>query len=73
MDRQVPHTLKRRPRAEGDRLIDLGAFPGEPIELIGGELAWAHEEGARLRDVALLAQRAAGSGGRRSFQAVAAS
>jgi hypothetical protein len=45
MDRQAPHTLKRWRRAEYDRLIDLGAFQGEPIELIGGELVVAEPQG----------------------------
>ena len=34
---QIP--LRRWTRAEYERLIDLGVFqPGEPIELIGGQL-----------------------------------
>lgn len=38
---------RRFSRAEYDRLIDLGVFqPGEPIELIGGELLVAEPQGA---------------------------
>jgi len=41
-------TKRRRfTRAEYDRLIDLGVFqPGDPIELIGGELLVAEPQGA---------------------------
>ena len=38
---------RRFSRAEYDRLIELGVFqPGEPIELIGGELIVAEPQGA---------------------------
>jgi len=38
---------RRFTRAEYERLIDLGVFqPGEPIELIGGELMVAEPQGA---------------------------
>ena len=38
---------RRFSRAEYDRLIELGVFqPGEPIELIGGELMVAEPQGA---------------------------
>jgi Uma2 family endonuclease len=38
---------RRWTRAEYDRLIDLGVFqPGDPIELIGGELLVAEPQGA---------------------------
>jgi len=43
------YTVKTRrfSRAEYDRLIELGVFqPGEPIELIGGELMVAEPQGA---------------------------
>src|SRR5260370_8161070 len=37
---------RRFSRAEYDRLIELGVFqPGEPIELIGGELMVAEPQG----------------------------
>jgi len=39
---------KRFTRAEYDRMIELGAFrPGDPIELIGGQLMVAEPQGAR--------------------------
>ena len=39
--------LRRFSRAEYERLIELGVFqPGEPIELIGGELMVAEPQGA---------------------------
>ena len=38
---------RRWSRIEYDRLIDLGVFqPGDPIELIGGELVVAEPQGA---------------------------
>jgi Uma2 family endonuclease len=43
---QVPLTLRRWQRAEYDRLVDLGVFRGEPLELIGGELVVAEPQGA---------------------------
>jgi Uma2 family endonuclease len=45
----VDHETRTRrfTRAEYERLIDLGVFqPGEPIELIGGELIVAEPQGA---------------------------
>ena len=35
---QVPLTLRRWKRIEYDRLVELGVFDGEPLELIGGDL-----------------------------------
>lgn len=43
---QIPLTLRRWQRAEYDRLVDLGIFHGEPIELIGGQLVVAEPKGA---------------------------
>jgi Uma2 family endonuclease len=43
---QVPLTLRRWQRAEYDRLVELGVFAGEPIELIGGQLMVAEPKGA---------------------------
>jgi Uma2 family endonuclease len=43
---QIPLTLRRWQRAEYDRLVDLGMFQGEPIELIGGQLVVAEPQGA---------------------------
>jgi Uma2 family endonuclease len=43
---QVPLTLRRWQRAEYDRLVDLGVFEGEPLELLAGELVVAEPNGA---------------------------
>lgn len=43
---QIPLTLRRWQRAEYDRLVDLGVFGDEPIELIGGQLVVAEPQGA---------------------------
>jgi Uma2 family endonuclease len=42
---QVPLTLRRWQRTEYERLVDLGVFWGEPIELIGGQLVVAEPQG----------------------------
>ena len=39
-----PLTLRRWKRAEYDRLVELGVFEGEPIELIGGHLVVAEPQ-----------------------------
>ncbi len=41
---QAPLTLRRWTRVEYDRLIGLGVFHGEPIELIGGQLVVAEPQ-----------------------------
>jgi len=41
---QVPLTLRRWKRAEYDRLVALGVFDGEPLELIGGDLVVAEPQ-----------------------------
>jgi Uma2 family endonuclease len=43
---QAPLTLRRWTRAEYDRLIDLGVFEDDNIELIGGQLIVAEPKGA---------------------------
>jgi Uma2 family endonuclease len=43
---QIPLTPWRWQRAEYDRLVDLGAFHGQPVELIGGQLVTAEPQGA---------------------------
>lgn len=59
--RQVPHTVWRWSRSEYDRLVELGAFEGEPLELIGGELivtepkSPAHSSGVTIVDYAVRA------------------
>ena len=41
---QPPLTLKRWKRAEYERLVDLGVFEGDPVELIGGHLIVAEPQ-----------------------------
>jgi Uma2 family endonuclease len=58
---QAPLTLRRWTRAEYDRLVALGVFEGEPLELIGGQLVVAepqypyHASGITVVDYALRA------------------
>ena len=42
--KQSPLTIRRWSRAEYDRLIELGAFEGDPIELLGGQLVVAEPQ-----------------------------
>src|SRR4029453_17634310 len=42
---KIPLTIRRWPRAEYDRLVELGVFEGEPLELIGGQLVGAEPKG----------------------------
>ena len=42
---QTPLTLRRWHRDEYDRLVGLGVFQGEPLELIGGQLVVAEPQG----------------------------
>lgn len=44
--KQAPLTLRHWTRAEYDRLVDLGVFHGEPLELLGGQLVVAEPHGA---------------------------
>lgn len=41
---QAPLTLRRWKRVEYDRLVDLGVFDREPVELIGGQLIVAEPQ-----------------------------
>ena len=43
---QAPLTAHRWKRVEYDRLVDLGVFEGEPLELVGGQLIVAEPKGA---------------------------
>jgi hypothetical protein len=43
---QAPLTVRRWKRTEYDRLVDLGAFEDEPLELIAGQLIVAEPKGA---------------------------
>ena len=44
---QLPLTLRRWKRVEYERLVDLGVFQGDPVELIGGQLVVAEPQGSR--------------------------
>lgn len=44
--KQAPFTSKRWRRVEYERLVDVGAFEGEPLELIGGQLIIAEPKGS---------------------------
>jgi Uma2 family endonuclease len=44
--KQAPFTSKRWRRVEYQRLVDVGAFEGEPLELIGGQLMVAEPKGS---------------------------
>jgi Uma2 family endonuclease len=43
---QMPLTARRWTRAEYDRLVELGLFDGEPLELIDGQLIVAEPQGS---------------------------
>lgn len=43
---QTPLTLRRWSRVEYERLVDLGLFHGDPVELIGGQLVVAEPQGS---------------------------
>jgi Uma2 family endonuclease len=42
-----PLTVKRWKRLEYERLVEVGLFRGEPVELIGGQLVVAEPQGSR--------------------------
>src|ERR1700675_1914396 len=44
---QKPLTVRRWSRAEYGRLVELGVFNGDAIELIGGQLVVAEPQGSR--------------------------
>ena len=44
--KQAPFTSRRWRRVEYERLVDVGAFEGEPLELIGGQLIVAEPKGS---------------------------
>lgn len=44
--KQTPLTVRRWKRVEYDRLVKLGAFDREPLELVGGQLIVAEPQGA---------------------------
>jgi len=43
--KQEPLTLRRWERVEYERLVDLGAFEGDAVELVGGHLIVAEPQG----------------------------
>jgi Uma2 family endonuclease len=43
--KQAPLTLRRWKRVEYERLVDLGLFQGDPVELLGGHLVVAEPQG----------------------------
>ncbi len=43
---QAPLTLRRWNRTEYERLVDLGLFRGDPVELIAGQLVVAEPQGS---------------------------
>ncbi len=43
---QTPLTVRRWTRHEYERLVELGVFDGEPLELIGGQLIVAEPQGS---------------------------
>ena len=47
--KQSPLTLRRWGRVEYERLVDLGAFENDPVELIGGQLIVAEPKGLYAR------------------------
>ncbi len=44
--KQAPLTLRRWKRVEYERLVDLGLFQGDPVELLGGYLVVAEPQGS---------------------------
>jgi Uma2 family endonuclease len=44
--KQAPFTSRHWRRVEYERLVDLGVFEGEPLELIGGQLIVAEPKGS---------------------------
>jgi Uma2 family endonuclease len=44
--KQAPLTLRRWKRVEYERLVNLGVFQGDPVELLGGHLVVAEPQGS---------------------------
>jgi len=44
--KQEPLTLRRWTRREYERVVDLGVFQGDPVELVGGHLVVAEPQGS---------------------------
>jgi Uma2 family endonuclease len=57
---QAPLTVRRWTRREYERLVDLGAFEREPVELLGGRLIVAEPQGSyHVTAVGMLGSRLA--------------
>jgi Uma2 family endonuclease len=55
---QAPLTVRRWTRIEYERLVDLGAFAREPVELVGGQLIVAEPQGSyHVTAVGMIASR----------------
>jgi Uma2 family endonuclease len=55
---QAPLTLRRWTRVEYERLVDLGAFDREPVELVGGQLIVTEPQGSyHVTAVGMIASR----------------
>jgi Uma2 family endonuclease len=59
--KQAPFTSKRWQRVEYERLVDVGVFEGEPLELIGGQLIVAEPQGSPHATAVGMAQDALGA------------
>jgi Uma2 family endonuclease len=55
---QAPLTVRRWTRVEYERLVDLGVFAREPVELVGGQLIVAEPQGSyHVTAVGMIANR----------------
>jgi Uma2 family endonuclease len=55
---QAPLTLRRWTRVEYERLVDLGTFDRDPVELVGGQLIVAEPQGSyHVTTVGMIASR----------------
>jgi Uma2 family endonuclease len=55
---EAPLTIRRWTRFEYERLVDLGAFAREPVELVGGQLIVAEPQGSyHVTAVGMIASR----------------
>ncbi len=59
--KQAPFTSRRWRRVEYERLVDVGAFEREPLELIGGQLIVAEPQGSPHATAVGMAQDALGA------------
>jgi Uma2 family endonuclease len=59
--KQAPFTSKRWQSVEYQRLVDVGVFEGQPLELIGGQLIVAEPQGSPHATAVGMAQDALGA------------